>query len=99
MGATATFRVGGSFRICPTDLPSNHPNPLLTIGRLEAADPLYTFSIRVLPPNTSAKIILCFQRLAEVGGSNFGLPPPFTSANYLRRIFPLFSTLGGSRRK
>ena len=64
-----------------------------------AADPLYTFSIRALPPITSAKIILCFQRLAEVGGSNFGLPPPFTSANYLRRIYPLFSTLGGSRRK
>jgi hypothetical protein len=99
MGATATFRDGGGFRICPTDLsPNRSPFPP-TIGRLEAADPLYTFSIRVLPPITSAGIILCFQRLAEVGGSNFGLPPPFTSANYLRQIYPLFSTLGGSRRK
>ena len=74
-------------------------NPLPIIGRLKAAKPLYTFSIRLPPPITSAGIILCFQRLAEVGGSNFGLPPPFTSANYLRRIYSLFSTLGGSRRK
>lgn len=48
---------------------------------------------------TSAYLRLEKAGKAEVSGSNFILPPPFTSASYLRLPPPQKTAKGGSKRK
>ena len=88
----ATFRVGESFRISRT-----------TLRAYGQTANMPTLCIRLVSGHfrqfTSAYLRRRKPPFAEVSGSNSNLPPPFTSASYLRLPPPCFSAICGSRRK